>query len=131
MTVASPTIYTANKIINLHRGVAWTAPAGLWVGFYVSATTPAGGGTEVSGGSYARQSLTLAASSPDGMTVNTNEILTPVASATWGLVTHLAILDAVSGGNMLFHGPLLRSQQVNAGGRLKIVASGLSLIVPT
>ncbi|HEY9245638.1 MAG TPA: hypothetical protein VIO11_02215, partial [Candidatus Methanoperedens sp.] len=47
--------YLENKLIDhIFRARSFTAPTQLWVGLLTAAPSDAGGGTEVSGGSYAR-----------------------------------------------------------------------------
>jgi hypothetical protein len=89
----------------------------------------AGGGTEVSGGSYARATRGVnsdtaweatqggtpatASSGTGGATQNPGAITFPAPTANWGVVTHIGIFDAASGGNLLFHGALTASKTIN------------------
>jgi len=121
--------YAENKILNLMRGVAWTEFA-AYVALFTSAPTDAGGGTEVSGGSYARQLAGLSeATGSGGTTSNADDITFPTATADWGTVTHVAIMDAVSGGNMIMHSALDASKAVNNGDTFKINAGDLDVTV--
>ena len=107
------------------RGVAWTA-FNAYVALFTSATTDAGGGTEVSGGGYARQLVGLsAASGAGGLTSNAADIIFPTATADWGTVTHIAIMDAATGGNMIMHSPLDASKAIATGDTFKINATEL------
>lgn len=90
-----------------------TRPTTWYIALFTTATTDAGGGTEVSGGSYARQSATFTVTN-DTAATNAN-VLFPTATADWGTVTHVAIYDAVSGGNMLFHGAASSSKLIQTG----------------
>lgn len=95
-------------------GVAYTMPVERYVAIYTTATTDAGGGTEVVGGSYARQTSTFAAAtSGTGTTSNSSSINFPNMPAV--TVTHVAIWDAITGGNLLYHGALTAPQVVAAG----------------
>ena len=54
--MSAATDFLEDKILNhVFRNVAYTAPATVYVGLFTTATTDAGGGTEVTGGGYARQ----------------------------------------------------------------------------
>lgn len=56
--------YLENKVLDhVYRNVAYTAPTGTYLALYTVAPTDAGGGTEVTGGGYARQAITFGASS--------------------------------------------------------------------
>ena len=127
--MAEFTDYAENKILNLMRAVAWTEFA-AYVALFTAAPSDAGGGTEVSGGSYARQLAGLSeAAGSGGATSNAADITFPVATGDWGEVTHVAIMDAVSGGNMIMWSPLDASKTVNNGDTFKINAGDLDVTV--
>lgn len=109
------TIYLSNRLLDhAFRNVAFTSPTTVYLGLFTSPTTDAGGGTEVTGGSYARQSISFGAAS--AKQIANNALMTfPTATAGWGTVTHGAIMDAVSGGNMLWHGPIGSNRVVGIG----------------
>ena len=116
------TNYLEDQIINhIFRTGTFTKPTNLYVALYTSATADDGTGTEVTGGSYARAQLDpldanwTATSAGDGQTDNASAITFPTPSANWGTITHFAIMDASSGGNMLYHGSLTASKTVNNG----------------
>ena len=125
MTLAELTDYAECKILNTLRSEAWTA-FNAYVALFTTATTDAGGGTEVSGGGYARQPVGLsAASGAGGSTSNAADITFPTATADWGTVTHVAIMDAATGGNMIMHSPLDASKTIAVGDTFKINATEL------
>lgn len=125
------TNYLENKLIDMvFRGQALSLPPDLYLGLYTTPTTESGGGVEVSGGGYARVGIprSLAAwagtqgagtiepsNGASGRTSNNTLIDFPVPTAYWGTVTHFAILDAASGGNMIYYGQLAIPKSVNAG----------------
>lgn len=108
------------------RVAAYTQPTALYVALYTTATTDAGGGTEVVGGSYARQTATFAAAtSGAGATSNTNSInFLNMPAVT---VTHLGIRDAITGGNLLYHGALTSPQVVAAGQAFTLAVGDLDV----
>lgn len=110
------TTYLKNKIYDhVLRNTAYTSPTTVYLALFTTATSDAGGGTEVTGGSYARQAVAFDAPT-DGAGSNTAiETFTNMPTAT---ITHAALYDALSGGNMLLHGALLASKSVNAGDSL-------------
>jgi len=93
----------------------------LFVALFTAAPSDAGGGTEVSGGSYARVALApadanwTAASATDGLTDNAVAITFAAPTANWGVITHFALMDRATGGNMLFWQALTTSKTVNNG----------------
>lgn len=121
--------YYENKIIDhMFRNQAFTPPSTLYLALYTVAPSDAGGGTEVSGGSYARQSFTLTAAS-GGASSNSADITFPTATANWGTIVAVGILDASTGGNLLMWGNLASSKIVNSGDTFKINAGDLDITI--
>lgn len=106
---------------HLFRTGSFPKPTALYIALYTAAPSDAGGGTEVNGGGYARAQLNpsdanwTAASSTDGVTTNAVPIVFPAPLAGWGTVTHFGIVDAPTGGNLLFHAALQPSRVILAG----------------
>ena len=118
--------YYENKIIDhMLRAVAFTPPATIYVALFTAVTgleaNDSTSWVEVSGGAYARQSFTLTAASA-GASENSAEIIFPTATANWGTVSHVAIMDAATAGNVLMWSPLNASKTVNNGDTFKINA---------
>lgn len=123
--MSSASDYLENHIINhLLRNQAFTPPSTLYLALYTTATTDAGGGTEVTGGSYARQTFTLTAATT-GATENVADInFTNLPACT---VTNWGIRDAVSSGNLLVHDTFSSPIVVTAGYNLRVIAGALDL----
>lgn len=119
--------YLENALINgTLRATTYTAPSTVYVGLYTSDPTDANTGTEVSGGSYARQAATFGAPS-NGASVTTADITFPTATGSWGTVGWIGILDASTSGNLLYHSPLDASKTISSGDIFKISAGNLSV----
>ncbi len=119
--------YLENALINVTlRATSYTAPAAVYLALYTSDPTDADTGTEVTGGSYARQSITMGAPS-NGVTTNSAAIEFPQCTADWGIVTHVGIRDAVTSGNLLYHTPLDTSKTISNGDIFKITSGNLSV----
>lgn len=105
-----------------------TRPTNWFVALFTSATNDANGGTEVAGGGYARKSVTFTpATTPDGTTSNAGSVSFTAAGGNWGLITHIAICDAATGGNRLWHGGLVAARTVNDGDTLSFAAGAINL----
>lgn len=115
-----------NQVLNVLRATNITAPATVYVGLFTTATGETGGGTEVTGGSYARQAVTFGAPS-GGAIANSADVTFPVATASWGTVTHIGIFDAVTAGNMLVWADLTASKTVASGDQVKFPAGNLTV----
>ena len=112
-------------------GPDYTRVDPVWVALFTVAPTSSGGGTEVTGGGYARQSLANnstnwpAASSftkANGAAVDFG-----TATANWGTIVYGAIMDASTSGNVLYFGPLTASKTINTDDGFKIPIGGLTL----
>lgn len=121
---------------------AGTGPATTYVALLTAAPSDTGGGTEVSGNAYARVAVTSSlanwagtqsagsttTSSGTGGTTSNNAAITfptPTPSG-WGLVTHLGVYDAASGGNLLFYAALTASKTINSGDSVSFAAGSLT-----
>lgn len=121
--MAGKTNYLEAMILNvLFRTQAAYKPAAIEVGLFTAAPTDAGGGTEVSGGNYARVAVTQADANwdaPSGTprtTQNAAAITFPAPSgANWGTVTHFGIFDAHTSGNLLYWAALTTQKTINDG----------------
>jgi hypothetical protein len=119
--------YLENALLNVTlRATSYTAPTTVYVGLYTTDPTDANTGTEVSGGSYARTSVTFGAPS-NGVTTNSGAVTFPTATGTWGTVGWIGILDAATSGNLLYHTPLTASKSITSGDIFTISVGNLSV----
>ena len=119
--------YLENKLLDhVLRNVSYTSPTTCFVALFTSDPTDAGTGTEVSGGSYARQSLSVTTAS-GGIVTSSADITFPQATASWGTISHLGIYDALTSGNLLMHTPLTTSKTIGEGDVLKINTNSLTV----
>lgn len=119
--------YLENALVNVTlRGTAFTAISTPYVALFTSDPTDAGTGTEVSGGSYARQSATFGSPS-NGASVTTADITFPTATGSWGTVGWIGIYDASTSGNLLYHTPLDTAKAIDTGDIFKISSGNLSV----
>lgn len=92
-------------------------------------TDDASGMAEPGGGSYARVSTAAgdwnAAASRE--TTNANAITFPQATGSWGTITHWALYDAATNGNMLVHGALAAPQAITTNDTFQIAAGDMSI----
>lgn len=98
--MAGKTTTHETSVLNVLRATNITAPANVYVGLYTAAPTDAAGGTEVTGGGYARQLCGFAA--PAGtprQIANAADILITMPAAT---VVAVGIFDALTVGNLLY-----------------------------
>jgi hypothetical protein len=118
--------FAEQLVLHAFKNTAYTPPATIYLACYTTPTDHYGAGTEVTGGSYARQPMVLD-NAYDGWVELDADI---TFSAMPGcVVSHVAWCDAVSGGNMLVHGALTRKLTVTAGAPLVFKRSSLAMVL--
>jgi len=105
---------------------SFTAPSNVFLSLWTSDPTDAGSGTELSGSSYARQDINFGAAS-SGVATSSGVVTFPTATGSWGTVTHIGIHDAVSSGNLLFHGALTASKAIASGDVFQVANGGITI----
>ena len=129
--MAAMSNYLENKLIDfIFRGQSYSAPANTYIGLFTTTPSDTGGGTEVTGGDYARVDVgstlanwagtqsagsTTTSSGTNGTTSNNNAITFPAPTADWGSISGFGMFDNASGGNLLFYGELTTHKTVNNG----------------
>lgn len=118
--------YLETKVLDhVFGGTSYTAPTTLYVALFTAAPSDSGGGTEVSGGGYARQ--TIAFTTSGDTTSNNAAIEFPTATANYGSVTHVGIFDASSAGNLMAHAALTSAKNIETGDVFRIPSGDLDI----
>ena len=121
--VLTSTGYTAptTRFLALFNNTSGNAAANLEAGTLTDET-----GT--SGTAYARQAVTFAAAS--GGSSATNATVTfPAATANWGTITHVAVMDGgtAGAGNVLFWGAVTTSKTIETGDTFQVTSGNLTI----
>ena len=121
--------YLEDKVLDhVFGGVAYTAPTTLYVALYTVIPSDTGGGTEVTGGSYARQTATFTVSGTSPTTAtNAAAIEYPTATADYGTVVAVGVMDALTGGNLLAYAGLDVNKVVSNGDVFRFDAGDLDI----
>ncbi len=122
----------SNQTLDAWLGSTTLGPGTVYVALFTAAPTAAGGGTEVSGGGYARVAVTnnatnfpaaSAASKSNGAAIDFG-----TASADWNTITHAAVVKTSAGAlgttDIIYAGPLTTSRTVLNGDSFKIPVGG-------
>ena len=123
--------HAENLLLNflMTTGTA-TRPTSWYVALFTSAPNDAGGGTEVSGNGYSRQSVSWdTASGTGGTTDNSGAVSFTASGSGFGTVTHIGIFDASSSGNLLWHGAMDTAKSVASGDVLQFAAGAIDLTI--
>lgn len=102
--------FLENGVLNTLRGVTFAAPAKCYLALYLNDPGESGtSGTEVSYTGYQRMEIEFSAPAnfSGGMGVqNLVDIKFPASPEAVGTITHVGVLDSLSGGNMLARGAM-------------------------
>lgn len=120
----------------LLRGQSLTGPTTVYVGLFTADPTDTGDFTsEVSGNAYARQAVTFGTANPDGTFASAADVTFPVATGSWGTITHIALINEDGASDVI----MLSGELVDANGtadpktittndQLKIAAGSLTAL---
>lgn len=130
--MAGISTYMKNKIQDeLFSGVAFAAPSTYYIALSKTAPNADGTGvTEPSGMGYARVSINKDAASfttsADGVVKNKIRLNFNESTGDWGNITHYAIYDAATGGNMLWFSQLTKARNIQDEMQMFIDPNGLT-----
>lgn len=121
VTTGSMSTYLANKILDhILKTASYTAPTHIAVALSTANPTDDGSGlAEVAdSNNYSRTTCDVWDVAVNGASANTAAITTPVASGSWGTISHTALFDSAThgAGNMLMYGSVSPSQAVTTFG---------------
>jgi hypothetical protein len=120
--------YTENLALNwlLTSGSA-TRPTAWYMGLHTgSPADDDSGANEVSGGSYARQSVTFSVTNDTAS--NSATVTFPAATANWGTISHISVYDGNTGSdNLLFHGAVTTSKTIESGDTFQVSSGNLEI----
>jgi hypothetical protein len=118
--------YLETKVLDhVFGGVPYSAPATLYLALYTSDPGDGNTGTECSGTAYARQTITFTVTNDTAS--NSAAVEFPVAGSSWGTITHVGILDALTSGNLLAHGALTASKAIASGDVFRVENGDLDI----
>lgn len=128
--------YLENKVLDHVLGnTAFTQPSTLYLGLFLNtsgnAATNLEAGTltdevSTSGTAYARETVTFAAASNGTAATNATVTFT-TATANWGTITHVAVLDAATSGNVLFWGAVTTAKTIENGDTFQVSSGNLTI----
>jgi len=132
--------YLENKVLDhvLGEGArTFTSPSTLYLALFNNtsgnalANLEAGTLTDeisTSGTAYSRQAVDFAAAA-SGTAATNGTVTWTTATASWGTVTHVAVMDGgtAGSGNVLFYGALTASKAIDTGDTFQISSANLTV----
>lgn len=99
----------------------------IYVGLHTASPGEAGStSNEVSGNNYARVAAAFDVAS-SGATDNSGVVEFPIASGTWGTISHFSLHTASTGGTMLIHGSVATAKSIVSGDTIRFTAGDLDV----
>lgn len=119
--------YLENKLLDhVLKNVSYTSPTTVYMGLYTSDPGEGNTGTEVSGGAYARQIVSVTSAS-GGIVTSSADVTFPQCTSNWGTISHIGLLDALTSGNLLMYTPLTTSKVIETDDILKVNSGSLTV----
>lgn len=117
--------YLENKLIDHSLGTTtFSKPTTIYAALYTVAPSDSSAGTEVTGGSYGRQTITFGAASSGSASNDANVDFNGMPTCT---VVAVGILDNSTSGNLLYWGTLASSRSVTSGDSIRIASGALTV----
>lgn len=136
MTAASD--YLENKVLDhVLKNTAYPQPSALYLALFNNVSGSAAANLEAgvltdeistTGTAYARKSIAFSPAS-NGTSVSSATVLFDTATATWGSITHVAIVDGATrgAGNVLFWGAVTTAKQIDTGDSFQVTSGNLTI----
>jgi hypothetical protein len=127
--MSNKSIYLQDKLLNWVRGTTMgTAPSALYVGLFNGDPTDAGsGGTEVTTTIHPAGRVAVTFGAPSGGSMSNSGIVDFGTAAGNASLTHFAIFDAASSGNMLASASLgVSAQTASTGNQVSYAVGALT-----
>ena len=125
--------YLEDKVLDHVLGnTTYTPASGRYLGLFTSdgglESNSSGSWTEISssGTAYAREAISFSAAS-SGSASNSATVTFSAATANWGTITHVAVMDASSAGNVLFYGAVTTSKTIESGDTFQVSSGNLTI----
>lgn len=128
--------YTENKVLDHVLGTtSFSAPSTVYLALFTNTSGNAATNLEAgtitdevttSGSAYGRQSIAFGSAS-GGSASNSATVTFSAATSNWGSITHVAIMDASTSGNVLFWGAVTTAKTIESGDTFQVSSGNLSI----
>jgi hypothetical protein len=119
--------YETHVLNYVFTATSVTRPTAWYVGLFTADPTDSGStSNEVSGNGYARTAVSFSVS--NDLATNSAAVEFPAASGgNWGTISHMAVMTASSGGDMIVHSALTTAKAINDGDVFRIPTGDLDI----
>jgi len=111
-------------------GSAYSAPSTLYLALFTAdtgleANSPSAE-VSTSATGYGREAVTFGAASSGSCATDATVTFT-TATDNWGTITHIAVMDAATSGNVLFYGAVTTSKTIETGDTFQVSSGNLTI----
>jgi hypothetical protein len=131
--MAAASDYLENKLLDhvlKYSTAPYTGPSTVYLALFTASTgletNSPSAEISTSGTAYGRESITFATASGGSSASNATVTFT-AATSNWGTITHVALMDASTAGNVLFHGAVTTSKQIDTGDTFQVSSGNLTI----
>jgi hypothetical protein len=134
MTAASN--YLENRVLDhVLKNTAFSQPSNLFLALFNNTSTNTSANleagtltdeTSTSGTAYGRKAIAFSAAS-GGSSASSATVTFDAATASWGTITHVAVMDASTGGNVLFWGAVTTAKTIDTGDTFQVTSGNLTI----
>ena len=110
-------------------GNTYTGNGTVYLALYSTAPSESGSGTELSGSGYSRQSIAFTVNTGNGVATNSANVVFGNATANWNTAVAYGVIDAPSGGNILYTGALTPNQTLYNGYNMTFQTGNVSISI--
>jgi hypothetical protein len=123
--------FLENKLLDhVLTATSYTAPTTRYLALFTAdtglETNSPSAEISTSGTAYVRKAITFAAAS-GGSSASSATVTFDAATANWGTVSHVAVMDAESSGNVLFYGAVTTSKTIETGDTFQVSSGNLTI----
>jgi hypothetical protein len=128
--------YLENKLLDhVLTATAYSQPSTRYLALFTNTSGSAAANLEAgtltdevstSGSAYGRKTITFAAAS-GGSSASNATVTFDAATADWGTITHVAVMDAETSGNVLFYGAVTTSKTIETGDTFQVSSGNLTI----
>lgn len=123
--------YLENKVLDhVLTATGYTAPTTRYLALFTASTgletNSPSAEVSSSGTAYIRKAVTFAAANAGSSATNAT-VTFDTATANFGTISHVAVMDAETGGNVLFHGAVTTSKTIETGDTFQVTSGNLTV----
>ena len=119
--------------VTAYNASAFTSSATLYLALFTAVTgleaNSPSAEISTSGTAYARKAVAFSAATGTNPTtsVTSGTVTFDPATSSWGTVTHIAVMDASTSGNVLFYGAVTTSKTIDSGDTFQVSSGNLTI----